>query len=121
MMDYPLPRASKDKKSEIPQRSLGTGNHTPKFQNNLVADLDFIKYRSADEPPPQEIVRLQNYSNYQSVCLAQNIDDLAQDVLKTKGHMNGLHSDLDTITQNQEDLKQQINHSRKARYYRNSC
>jgi hypothetical protein len=43
------------------------------------------------------------------VCLAQNIDDIAQDVIKTKGHMNGLHSELDQITQNQEDLKTQLN------------
>lgn len=94
MMDYPLPRAGKEKKSEIPTRSLGTGNHTPKFQNNLVADLDFIHYRKSDDPAPQENIRRQNYANYQSVCLAQNIDDIAQDVLKTKGHINGLHSNL---------------------------
>jgi len=42
MMDYPLPRSGKDKKIEIPSRYLGSGNHNPKFQNNLVADLDFI-------------------------------------------------------------------------------
>jgi hypothetical protein len=108
MMDYPLPRAGRDKKSEIPIRSLGTGNHTPRFQNNLVADLDFIQYRKPDDPIPQENIRLQNYANYQSVCLAQNIDDIAQDVLKTKGHMNGLHSDLEQVTQNQNDMKQQL-------------
>jgi hypothetical protein len=51
---------------------------------------------------------MQNYANYQSVCLAQNLDDIAQDVIKTKGHMNGLHSELDQIIQNQDDLKTQL-------------
>lgn len=108
MMDHPLPRAGKEKKSELPTRSLGTGNHRPKFQNNLVADLDFIHYRKTNEPTPQEGIRLQNYANYQSVCRAQNIDDIAQDVLKTKSHMNGFHSDLEQITQNQGEMKDQL-------------
>jgi chromosome segregation ATPase len=53
-------------------------------------------------------VRLQNYANYQSVCLAQNIDDIAQDVLQTKIHMNGLHSEIDSLENNQEHLKSQL-------------
>jgi hypothetical protein len=108
MMDYPLPRSGKEKRTELPYRNLGPGNHNPKFQNNLVADLDFIQYRKADAEPSQDIIRMQNYANYQSVCLAQNIDDIAQDVMKTKGHMNGLHAELDQITQNQDDLKTQL-------------
>lgn len=39
MMDSTLPRSGRDKRTELPQRSLGTGNHVPKFQNDLVADL----------------------------------------------------------------------------------
>jgi hypothetical protein len=108
MMDYPLPRSGKEKRTELPYRNLGPGNHNPKFQNNLVADLDFIQYRKADAEPSQDIIRMQNYANYQSVCLAQNIDDIAQDVIKTKGHMNGLHAELDQITQNQDDMKTQL-------------
>lgn len=50
-------------------------------------------------------MRLQNYANYQSVCLAQNIDDIAQDVIQTKIHMNGLHSEIDNLEHNQEHLK----------------
>lgn len=94
MFDSHLPRSGKDKRTELPYRNLGPGNHMPKFQNNMVADLDFIKYRKSDADPPVDIVRLQNYSNYQSVCLAQNIDDVAQDVIKTKTHLNGLHSEM---------------------------
>lgn len=108
MMESSLPRARKEKKTEIPHRSLGTGNHTPKFQNNLVADLDFIHYRKSDDPPPQEIVRLQNYSNYQSVCLSQNIDDLAADVQKANSHLNSLHVEVDEVTYNQVLLKEQL-------------
>jgi predicted nucleic acid-binding Zn-ribbon protein len=107
-MDSTLPRSSRDKRSELPQRSLGTINHVPKFQNDLVANLDFIRYRKANEPPSQEIIRLQNYSNYQSICLAQNIDDIAQDVVKTRAHLNSLHSEIDQVMQNQDDIRKAI-------------
>jgi hypothetical protein len=108
MMNNPLPRGDKDKSATLPQRSLGPGNHTPSFKNNLVADLDFIQYRKADAEKSQDIVRLQNYANYQSVCLAQNIDDMAQDIVQTKTHMNGLHSEIDNLENNQETLKSQL-------------
>jgi len=108
MMEYQLPRASKEKKYEIPQRSLGTGNHVPKFQNNSVADLDFIHYRKTEDPAPQEIVRLQNYSNYQSVCLSQNIDDLAIDVQKTNTHLNSLHTEISELRYDHDTLKHKI-------------
>ena len=45
---------------------------------------------------------MQNYANYQSVCLSQNIDDMAQDILQTKSHMIGLHSKIDNLEHNQE-------------------
>ena len=83
MFDSPLPRSGKEKRTELPYRHLGPGNHIPKFQNDMVADLDFIKYKKLDADPSQDIIKLQNYSNYQSVCLAQNLDDIAQDVIKT--------------------------------------
>lgn len=101
MFDAPLPRSGKEKKSELPYRNLGLGNYTPQFQNDLVSDLDFIKYRKADAEASQDIIRLQNYSNYQSVCLAQNLDDIGQDVIKTKTHLNGLHAEIDHIQDNQ--------------------
>jgi hypothetical protein len=108
MFESPLPRSGKDKRTELPYKHLGPGNHILKFSNDMVADLDFIKYRKLDADPSQDIIRLQNYSNYQSVCLAQNIDDIAQDVIKTKIHLNGLHSEIDHIQQNQEDLKSAV-------------
>jgi hypothetical protein len=101
MFDSPLPRAGKEKRSELPYRNLGPGNYTPQFPNDLVSDLDFIKYRKTDASAPQDITRLQNYANYQSVCLAQNLDDIAQDVIKTKTHLNGLHAELDHMENNQ--------------------
>lgn len=98
MMQYPLPRADKEKTSTLPQRHLGPGNFTPTFKNDsLAADLDFIQYRKVDAEKSSDLIRLQNYSNHQSVCLAQNLDDLAQDVLQTKSHMNGIHSDLENL------------------------
>jgi len=108
MINAPLPRGDKDKKATLPQRSLGPGNHTPSFKNDLVADIDFIKYRKADAEQSPDVVRLQNYANYQSVCLAQNIDDIAQYVLQTKIHMNGLHSEIDSLGNNQEHIKSQL-------------
>ena len=108
MINAPLPRSVWDKKATLPHRNLGLGNHTPAFKNDLVADLDFIKYRKADAEPSQDIVRLQNYANYQSVCLAQNIDDIAQDLIQTKTHMNGLHSEIDSLENNQEQMKSQL-------------
>jgi hypothetical protein len=56
----------------------------------------------------EDTVRLQNYANYQSVCLAQNIDDIAQDLIQTKSHMNGLHSEIDSLENNQEHMKSQL-------------
>jgi hypothetical protein len=97
-----------DNNATLPQRNLGPINHTPTFKNNLVANLDFIQYRKTKAEKSQDIVRLQNYANYQSVCLAQNIDDIAQDVLQTKIHMNGLHSEMDSLENNQEHLKSQL-------------
>lgn len=108
MMNAPLPKSGRDKKPELPYRNLGPGNHIPKFQNDMVADLDFIKYRKVDVDPPQDIVRLQNYANYQSVCLAQNIDDIAQDLAQTKIHLNGFHSEIDSLESNQEQMKSQL-------------
>lgn len=57
-MNYQLPRAEKDKTATLAQRSLGPGNHTLVFKNNLVADFDFIQYRKADAEKSQDIVRL---------------------------------------------------------------
>jgi uncharacterized membrane protein len=51
---------------------------------------------------------LQNYSNYQSVCIAQNLDDLVQYVLQTKGHVNGIHSDLESIESHQQTFVEQL-------------
>jgi uncharacterized coiled-coil protein SlyX len=92
----------------LPQTNSLNGNHVPKFQNNLVADLDFIHYRKTEESPPQEIVRLQNYSNYQSVCLSQNIDDLAIDVQKTNTHLNSLHTAITELRFDHDTLKHKL-------------
>jgi hypothetical protein len=109
MMQYPLPRADKEKTSTLPQGNLGPKNFTPVFKNDsLAADLDFIQYRKVDAEKSPDLIRLKNYSNYQSVCLAQNLDDLAQDVLQTKSHMNGIHSDLENIEQHQQSFVEQL-------------
>jgi len=93
MTNYTLQRDDKEKTATLPHRSLGLGNFTPSFKNNtLVATLYLVQYRKTDEEKSLDIVRLQNYSNYQSVFLAQNLDHIAQDVVQTKTHVNGLHS-----------------------------
>jgi hypothetical protein len=95
MMNYPLPRDDKDKSSPLPQRNLGPGNFTPTFNNNsLATHLDFVQYRNIDVEKSFELIRMQNYSNYQSVCLAHKLHDIAQDILQTKSHFNGIHYDL---------------------------
>ena len=102
MMNYTLPRANKEKTATLSQRSLGPGNFTPSFKKNtLVADLDFVQYRKTDAEKSPDIIRLQNYSNYQSVFLAQNLHDIAQDVVKTKTHANLLHSEINAIEHKQ--------------------
>ena len=109
MMNYTLPRADKEKTATLSQRSLGPGNFTPSFKNNtLVEYLDFVQYRKTDAEKSPDIVRLQNYSNYQSVCLAQNLDDIAQDVMQTKTHVNGLHSETNAIENNQDIFRNQL-------------
>jgi len=51
---------------------------------------------------------MHNHSNYQSVCLAQNLDDIAQDIMQTKVHFNGIHADLETIEHNQSLFREQF-------------
>jgi hypothetical protein len=100
MFKYDLPREKETlgKSTIIPERYLGLGNFTPKYkEGTLIADMDFIQYRKASEEKSQDIIRMQNYSNYQSVCLAQNIDDMAQYILQTKSHITGIHTDLDQL------------------------
>ena len=40
---------------------------------------------------------MQNYSNFQSVCLDQNLDDIAIDVLEMKENSVSVHHSLDGI------------------------
>jgi hypothetical protein len=62
--------------------------------------MDFMQYRKANDEKSQDIVRMQNYSNYQSICIAQNIDDMAQDILQTKSHIARIHTDLENLEHN---------------------
>jgi len=79
---YGLPRERPGNIITLPERSLEPTNNTPKFKNGYVqSDLQFSHYRSSSEDEPTEPVKFLNYNNYKSVCLAQNLDDLAKDVL----------------------------------------
>jgi hypothetical protein len=100
MLRYDLPREKEasGKSNIVPERSLGPGNYAPKYkEGSLIVDMDFTQFRKASEERSQEVVRLQNYSNYQSACIAQNIDDMAQDILQTKGLITRMHVDLDSL------------------------
>lgn len=69
----PLPREKTEssKRTQLPERSLGHGNYAPKYKDGaVVADLDFVHYRKATNDRPPDLIHLQNYSNYQSICLA---------------------------------------------------
>jgi uncharacterized protein YoxC len=75
---------------------LGHGNYAPKYKDEtVVADLDFVHYRKATDDRPPDLIRLQNYLNYQSICLAHNIDDMAHDILQIKQHVSGMHVEFD--------------------------
>jgi hypothetical protein len=82
----------------LPKKSLGPSNSTPKFSNGaLQADLQFVHLRSPTTVKPPEHLKLQNYINYQSVCLAQNLDNIANDVYDLKEHRKKLHHSVETL------------------------
>jgi archaellum component FlaC len=46
-------------------------------------------------------------SNYQTICLHQNVDDLAKDVLDVKNHVSEIHQDLNQQKDLSYELKSQ--------------
>ena len=84
----------------LPERRLSPRNFVHKFKDgNIAANVDFLQYRKFLDEKPQDIIRLQNYKNDQLTCVAQNLDDLSQEVLKVQSHVSGLHSSLDDLSQ----------------------
>ena len=53
---------------------------------------------------PSEQIKLQNYINYQSVCLTQNLDEVAKDVYTLTEHSKKLHHSVETLHEGQQAL-----------------
>jgi len=65
--------------------------------------------KDMSDPDQTESTKLHTYTNYQIVCMLQNIDDIARDVLEVKEHINKLHSSYNEILGTQNEHTQQLN------------
>ena len=84
----------------LPEERLAHGNFVQKFKyGNIVVVGGFLKYRKFLDEKPQDIISLPKYNNYQLTCVAYNLYDLSQAVLKVKSHVLVLHSSLDDLSQ----------------------
>jgi hypothetical protein len=93
----------------LPEKSLGPSNNTPKFsKETLQADLQFIHLHPPTATEPSEQIKLQNYINYQYVCLTQNIDEVAKDVFTLTEHSKKLHHYVETLQEDQQALKTKL-------------
>jgi len=89
---YSLPREKTGTSPVFPERHLNPSDNTQKLKNGtLQGNLQFIHLRNLANLEPAEQIKMKNYSNYQSVCLSQNLDDIAKDVLDLKEHIKRLH------------------------------
>lgn len=61
------------------------------------AALQWLSMKDMSDPDQTESTKLHNYTNYQIVCMLQNIDDIARNVLEVKEHIKKLHSGYNEI------------------------
>lgn len=87
----------KPNKLYLPREKEHTSkNSTPKFHDGaLVVDLEFMHYRKIVDELLGEIVKMQNYVNYQAVFLSHNPNDILQYVLNTTNHVSILHTSIE--------------------------
>ena len=48
--------------------------------------------RNLSDPEQSDSENMHNYTNYQIVCMLQNIDDIAKYVLEIKEHIKKMHT-----------------------------
>ena len=90
---FSLPRAQSEVTAKIPERYLESGNSRRTFSNGTKkADFQWLSMKATSDPDQNENEKLHNYTNYQIVCMLQNIDDIARDVLEIKEHIKKMHT-----------------------------
>jgi len=65
--------------------------------------------KDMSDPDQTELANLHNYTNYQIVCMLQNIDDIARDVVEVKEHIKKFHPGYNEILGTQNEHTQQLN------------
>jgi len=76
---FSLPRAQSEVTAKIPERYLESGNSRRTFSNGTKKeDFQWLSMRATCDPYQNENEKLHNYTNYQIVCMLQNIDDIAR-------------------------------------------
>lgn len=106
-----LPRINEDEKRiYFSERKLGPEKYARKFKNGTsISNLEFLHYRRPSNSEPYDSIKLQNYNNYQSIGLVQNIEDIAQNVIKTKEHLADLHLLILALNSQQEKVSKDVN------------
>ena len=65
--------------------------------------------KETSDPDQNENEKLHNYTNYQIVCMLQNIDDIARDVLEIKEHIKKMHTGYVETLGIQDENTQKLN------------
>ena len=105
-----LPRGPQELSAKVNERYLDTGRSRRTFQNGtLKADMQWLHTKPVTDLDQPESEKVHNYTNYQIVCMLQNIDDLAKDVLEVKEHIKRLHTSYDALLGDQHEHSQQLN------------
>ena len=72
----------------FPKKKLGARKYAPNFKDvTFISNLECMHYRRPSDCDQSDSIKFLNYNNYQYISLIQNIDDMTQDVIKTKGHL----------------------------------
>ena len=75
----------------------------------MKTEFQWIQMRNLADPESSESKKMQNYTNYQIVCMLQNIDDIAKDVLEIKEHIKKLHIGYNETLGFHNEHKQALN------------
>jgi len=107
---FSLPRAQSEISAKISDRHLEHGNTRRTFSNGTKkADLQWLSMKDMSDSDQTKSAKLHNYTNYQIVCMLQNIDDIARDVLELKEHTKKLHSGYNEMLGIKNEHTQQLN------------
>lgn len=107
---FSLPRAQYDLTTKINERYLEPANYRRTFKNGtLKSDFQWIQMKNMSDADKSETEKMHNYTNYQIVCMLQNIDDIAKDVLEIKEHIKKMHSGYNECLGIQNEHTQKLN------------